>query len=191
MIIIPFGEIILKLHTYSDEDLTEKINLKIEIVELEKEMHNFFMVDRRYKVDAFVTGIASFYQEVNIDCYFEPVIKITESSIESGECIDIKSWYCCNLKLSIGTEDQEMLFTRAAYELEMPRRYKSFFKEQRFDNCIIINTPEYLDHGIRVSFPDIMEVEKVKFTFGIAWLEMKDADTEDIYTWFAADPSLA
>lgn len=36
MIVTPFGEVILKIHADSDKDLTEKIDFKIEIVELEK-----------------------------------------------------------------------------------------------------------------------------------------------------------
>lgn len=149
------------------------------------------MVDGRYKVDVFVTGQSSFYQEVSIDCCFEPVINITESGIDSGEHLDLKSWYCDNLTMSIGTENQEMLFSRAANELDMPRWYQSFYKEQYYDNYIIINTPEYLDYGIRVSFPGIIKKEKAKFTFCIAWLNMREAGTEEIYTWFAADPTLS
>ncbi|WP_132085135.1 hypothetical protein [Harryflintia acetispora] len=43
----------------------------------------------------------------------------------------------------------------------------------------------YLDNGIEL----ILQKNKGEVYFYVAWLEMKDVEKEDIYTWFAADPA--
>jgi hypothetical protein len=47
---------------------------------------------------------------------------------------------------------------------------------------------EYIDTGLRITVPT--HASSQQFIFGIAWLTMNDVETEDIYTWFAADPTL-
>jgi len=47
---------------------------------------------------------------------------------------------------------------------------------------------EYLKDRIRLHISNDLEVKKV--VFYIAWLTMEDMKKEDIYTWFAADPTL-
>ena len=46
---------------------------------------------------------------------------------------------------------------------------------------------EYLDYGIKATFNS---PAPANIDFGVAWVLMKNKDTEDIYTWLAADPAL-
>jgi hypothetical protein len=46
----------------------------------------------------------------------------------------------------------------------------------------------YTDYGLKVELTEQASIHCV--TFGIAWVAMKDEEKEDIYTWFAADPTL-
>lgn len=46
----------------------------------------------------------------------------------------------------------------------------------------------YIDYGLKVNISKEAHLQQI--AFGIAWISMKDKETEDIYTWFAADPTL-
>jgi hypothetical protein len=46
----------------------------------------------------------------------------------------------------------------------------------------------YIDYGVKVILSKEVHLKQV--IFGIAWVSMKDREKEDIYTWFAADPTL-
>ena len=45
---------------------------------------------------------------------------------------------------------------------------------------------QYLDRGIQVNVVKSATIDEV--IFGIAWIELKNSEIEDVYTWFAADP---
>lgn len=47
---------------------------------------------------------------------------------------------------------------------------------------------EYLKDGIRIRSKKTAPVNK--FVFFVAWIEMNDKEKEEIFTWFAADPTL-
>lgn len=46
----------------------------------------------------------------------------------------------------------------------------------------------YIDYGLKVTLSKEIHLQKV--IFGIAWVFMRNREIEDIYTWFAADPTL-
>jgi hypothetical protein len=48
---------------------------------------------------------------------------------------------------------------------------------------------EYLYDRIRVRLTKYASIKKI--TFYVAWLVMNDIEREEIYTWFAADPTLS
>lgn len=48
---------------------------------------------------------------------------------------------------------------------------------------------EYLDNGINVTVDNNADIQNIEFY--VAWLTMQDEDKEDIFTWFAADPTLS
>ena len=46
----------------------------------------------------------------------------------------------------------------------------------------------YIECGLRVIISKTAIIEQL--AFGIAWIDMNEREIEDIYTWFAADPTL-
>lgn len=46
----------------------------------------------------------------------------------------------------------------------------------------------YIDYGLKVIISQKAHLQQI--SFGVAWILMKDKEMEDIYTWFAADPTL-
>ncbi len=46
----------------------------------------------------------------------------------------------------------------------------------------------YIDYGLKVILSKEAHLQQI--IFGIAWVSMRDKEVEDIYTWFAADPTL-
>jgi len=46
----------------------------------------------------------------------------------------------------------------------------------------------YIDYGLKVIISKTAIIQHI--AFGLAWIDMKDREIEDIYTWFAADPTL-
>jgi len=48
---------------------------------------------------------------------------------------------------------------------------------------------EYLDNGINITINGNAGIPQIEFY--IAWLTMQDEEKEDIFTWFAADPTLS
>jgi len=47
---------------------------------------------------------------------------------------------------------------------------------------------EYMKDGIRIRSKKITPLDE--FVFFVAWIEMNDKEKEEIFTWFAADPTL-
>lgn len=47
---------------------------------------------------------------------------------------------------------------------------------------------EYLDNGIRMNISKENILQEI--LVNIAWITMKNQDIEDIYTWYAADPTI-
>lgn len=47
---------------------------------------------------------------------------------------------------------------------------------------------EYVDFGLKVTVSKQAFLHQI--VFGVAWVSMQDEEKEDIYTWFAADPTL-
>lgn len=46
----------------------------------------------------------------------------------------------------------------------------------------------YQEEGLRISILSKTQIKEI--IFGIAWMTMSDIEEQDLYTWFAADPSL-
>ena len=78
--------------------------------------------------------------------------------IETGEDLQLISFYYQNYKLSIGLEELKNI------------KYT------------------YLENGIRLEVRVSLKLEEINAI--VAWLKMQDADLEDTFTWYAADPTL-
>lgn len=46
----------------------------------------------------------------------------------------------------------------------------------------------YKEKGLRVTILPNTQIKEI--IFGIAWMTMSDIEEQELYTWFAADPSL-
>ncbi|WP_276379974.1 hypothetical protein [Flavobacterium sp. H4147] len=95
----PFG----KINLY-----TNGIALNYSIEKLENEVLGLknkpiFIVDDRYRITVYIDGSQI---PISIECKFADSTIFSESTVESGERLALKSWYKDNLKISIGTEDE-------------------------------------------------------------------------------------
>lgn len=104
-----------------------------------------------------------------IQCHIKNHVVSDMDGIESGERLELKSFYHNSCKVSIGMEGE------AGY-LSDGTRAGSY----DYDN-------EYLEDGVSyITFSDTVTKD---FVFGIAWIE--DVNEEnDVQTWFGADPTI-
>lgn len=104
-----------------------------------------------------------------IQCRIKNHVVSDMDGIESGERLELKSFYNNSCKLSIGMEGDAGYFPNGI-------RVGSY----DFDN-------EYKEKGVAyITFPDTVTKE---FVFGIAWID--DVNEEnDVQTWFGADPTI-
>lgn len=156
----PFGELVV-----------EVCNGKMERVEahtqsIEKEIEPRFLVDGRRLIE--VTLQPEEREEFTFTCRFRPSLKITDSSIETGEFLELKSWYQDDFKWSIGAVDEDWLLSLRKVDLM---------------------EVEYLENGISLKIRGLAKDEPFMLPFGVAWKLLKDPAEEDIYTWFAASPA--
>lgn len=148
MLKTPIGAIVI---------LVNDANASISMAELEKTDRRF-RVDGRYRVNIDVkdTGNGAW-----IDCLLDNKNQIA-GGIESGEGMEMISFQCNEVKLSIGTISG------------LPG----------IKYC-------YLNNGIRLKFDSDNGVQVKQIQLFIAWLKIHDPEREQIFTWFAADPTLA
>lgn len=95
-----------------------------------------------------------------IACQIENYSASLNDGIESGEYLELKSFYKENVKLSIGMIGDSGLST---FDYEN----------------------EYLDDG--VAYLILPKTKTEKFVFGVAWLNNCTEENE-VQTWFGADP---
>lgn len=118
-----------------------------------------FIVDKCYQLSLNISLFEC--EKTIIECVLaaNDYLDNLESNIESGEKLEMISFYCKNTKLSIGTEGEIQYINYS-----------------------------YLANGIQIEVSNEFFLKKV--VFNVAWLTMTDSDVEDIYTWFAADPTI-
>ena len=90
--------------------------------------------------------------------------------IESGERLELKSFYKGKIKLSIGMEGDEGYYPDGT-------RVSDIYD---YDN-------EYLKDG--VSYLIMEHTKTTKYVFGVAWIENVTTENE-VQTWYGADPTL-
>lgn len=190
MISTPFGTLSINIISINKVEIRKVFDISIQIIELEK-TDEIFRVDKRYKVDVDIKPLNTDSAEFSVYCGFNPIIKTSSKSIEGGEHLSLCSWYSPdNLKLSIGTEDDDKLELRSIHNNDMPTRFVEYFKPIRHNEICDSIGPEYMDYGIKVNFPNLKANESLRVIFGIAWVKISDSEREDIFTWIAADPTI-
>lgn len=104
-----------------------------------------------------------------ISCCLKNHIKSEEDYIETGENLELKSFYLNTTKLSIGMEGDTGYFADGTR-----------ISEYDYDNG-------YLDNGVKY---EILSITKTSlYVFGIAWINNVN-DENDLQTWFGADPTI-
>lgn len=105
-----------------------------------------------------------------ISCKIKGHILSKADEIESGERLEVKSFYKGNTKLSIGMEGE------AGYYFDGTRSSEIY----DYDNG-------YMENGVSYLIKE--ETKTTKYVFGVTWIE--NATTEnDVQTWYGADPTL-
>ena len=145
----PLGYIKIKINNI-------EVNFSIKPLEKISIFQNeiMFDVDERYLLIAEVPIIS----KLNIKCFVDE-LKNDDSDIESGERLEMISFYLNSLKLSIGAESRG---------------------EEDFDNI------NYLDNGLELL--NYNEWNRNSILFGVAWKLINDHKVEDIYVREAAIP---
>lgn len=107
--------------------------------------------------------------EHTITCRIKSYSGSEKDGIESGENLELKSFYKNNVKLSLGMEGDSGYISG-----------KRISDSYDYDNGYWDDAVQYL----------ILSTTKThKYVFGIAWIENCNEDN-DIQTWFGADPTL-
>ena len=105
-----------------------------------------------------------------ISCIIKSHIPSDKDGVESGERLELKSFYKGHSKLSIGMEGETGYFadgTRA-------------FDTYDYDT-------EYLEDCVRYVINEDTKTDR--YVFGVAWIE-NVTDDNDVQTWFRADPTM-
>ena len=105
-----------------------------------------------------------------ISCKIKKYHASSRDEIEPGECLELKSFYRENTKLSIGMEGE------AGYYSDGTRATNTY----DYDN-------DYMEDG--VLYQIMRDTKTTKFVFGIAWIDNVTAEN-DVQTWYGADPTL-
>jgi len=100
-----------------------------------------------------------------------------KSSPESGEGLLCQSFENFSTKLSIGTEDEELLIARAAKGNWLPSHFK--------DNLQPSNVC-YVDRGLEVVFPQCRKNDRIQVHFIATWASKAN---DELSTWYAVDQS--
>ena len=156
----PFGELMVEVKSDKMETAEAEIRL------LEKEIEPRFSVDGRLLIE--VALLPQEERELTFICHFQPSLQITDSSVETGEFLELKSWYHGDFKWSIGAVDEDWLLSLRKMDLKRV---------------------EYLENGIALKIGGLTKNEPFMLPFGVAWKTLKDPAEEDVYTWFAASPA--
>lgn len=124
-------------------------------------------VDGRYSIEVNFLPDGKFH---DISCKIKDYISSKEDGIESGERLELKSFYRYNTKLSIGMEGDAGYYPDGTRSSDM----------YDYDN-------DYMEDG--VSYLILEETKTTKYVFGVAWIE-KVTTENDVQTWFGADLTL-
>lgn len=126
-------------------------------------------IDGRYKIEVNYTPDGNQHK---IICCIKDYNSSYMDGIESGERLELKSFYRNNTKLSIGMEGDRGCCTN---------------KHQVFNEYGYDYDNEYLNNGVCYLIYEKTKTDK--YIFGIAWIN-NYTDENEVQTWFGADPTL-
>lgn len=155
-----FGELLIEVNDEKGEAVTADVQF------IEKETDPRFRIDGRLLIE--ITASPGQGTELTFICRFHTPFEITDSDVETGEHLELKSWYYDRMKWSIGTVDGEWLTAVRQVTLEKIG---------------------YLEDGISATLSEIPSGESFMLPFAVAWKTMADPEAEEHYTWFMASPA--
>lgn len=154
----PFGKVQVLV---SDGEWRE---IETDLHVIEKDIDERFPVDGRRLIEVRLTPGKS--QRYIFTIRFMPSLQISDAEVETGEHLELKSWFSGNFKWSFGAVDKDWL--------QALRK-------------VTLTEVEYLDHGITLRIDGIPAGEEFMLPFGVAWQEADDPANEN--TWFVAAPA--
>lgn len=126
-------------------------------------------------------------EELTIYCKLINPTDETSWEIAGGEHLDAIEIENATDELHIGTEDGEMLQSRAAKGDEMPKRFKKQLGYWSDDYSFTDSIP----FGFKTTVPSLLNDEVVYFQFLVATNPIRPSanypDGRDVATWFAVD----
>ncbi|MBX0315271.1 hypothetical protein [Planococcus glaciei] len=155
-----FGELLVEVKGAKGEEIEADIRC------IEKKPDSRFPVDGRLLIE--ITVSPERVAKLTFSCRFHTAFKITGSDVETGEHLELKSWYHDKLKWRIGTVDGEWL---AAF------------------HQVTMEKIDYLEDDLSATLLGIPVNESFLLPFAVSWKTMKDPEAEDHYTWFMANPA--
>lgn len=154
-LLTPLGELFITV----DGKLIEYEYRKANLVQSCKDVNGRYIINISFIPDG---------KPHRISCRITDYIPSKNDGIESGEGLELKSFYNGNAKLSIGmVGDSVYINGKRIWEYD-------------YDN-------DYLDDGVEYVILDITETQN--FVFGVSWLN-NCTEENDIQTWFGADPTI-
>lgn len=181
MITTPLGEIRCTLFSCDKGLIQESLSYVIteeECAARTPEMH----VDKRWMITIRIAAKKSFTSHFFMNCYLNPQCVIMDDDMESDEFFVQKCWYSQqNVKLAIGCWDDHAL-SFFSNKLNIPKRLTDYFETGTH------HTVEPDKNGITVEWPGLTKGETIKFVFAAAWVTLSGDKSNDIETWYAADP---
>ena len=111
---------------------------------------------------------------------------------DSGEALDAIEIENKTDHLHIGTEDSEILRSRASFNDLMPKRFENLLGLRCYENsCSEYSFTEYIDFSFKTNIPKLLKGEKIYFHFLVATNPIKpsleDSKYSDVLTWLAVD----
>lgn len=157
----PFGDVTVNVNRKDGSE----VGKDIWIVKVGNEKK--FPVDGRFLIETLI--VPEMGEEYTFTCSFTPSIDITDEGVETGEWLELKSWYSGLFKWSIGTVDDEWLLA--------VRKVNA-------------NHAEYLEHSVSITISGFTGGKPFMLPFAVAWKETDGTSEQDVLTWLAADPSM-
>lgn len=107
----------------------------------------------------------------------------------SGEWLDAIELWNKTHHLYIGTEDGEIMLSRAIKNDFMPQRFEKILSDEEL--AFARSFTEYMDFGFKTNIPRLLKGEKIYFHFLVATnpirVDPDDPSYRDLSCWFAVD----
>jgi hypothetical protein len=118
----------------------------------------------------------------HFNCEWSIIPGYLEGSPESGECLDAQTWQNERMRITIGTQDSDCLYSRAKAGDHLPIRWATdpILSSEKLRYQLI----DYTERGLTVHTPDLLPGELCQVHFVIAW---SIDDPKEVATWYAAD----